>query len=130
MAQKVLVQLVDDLDGTASADVAKFEFGLDGVMYEMELTSDNAERVRKILGEYIPNARRTGGRLNRGARSTSAGSGEAGQIREWAQSNGIELAARGRIPTHVVEQYNEAKDARENPKKPRATRRRAKATAS
>ena len=133
MAQKVLIQLVDDLDGTASADVTKVEFGLDGVTYEMDLSSDNAERIREVFGEYIPRARRTGGRLNRGAptrTARSADANEAAVIREWAQQNGLQLAARGRIPGHVVEKYQEAKQAAETPKKPRATKRRAKVAAS
>ena len=131
MAQKVLIQLVDDLDGTASADVTKVEFGLDGVTYEMDLRSDNAERIRTVLGEYIPHARRTGGRRNRGASAgPSSDAGEAAAIREWAHENGIELAARGRIPGHILEKYQEAKRAAESPKKPRTTKRRAKAAAN
>jgi hypothetical protein len=134
MAQKVLIQMVDDLDGTASADVAKVEFGLDGVTYEVDLSSGNAERIREVLGEYIPHARRTGGRLNRGTpagASRSSDVSEASAIREWAQQNGVELAARGRIPGHVVEKYQEAKRvAEESPKKVRATKRRTKVTAS
>lgn len=134
MAQKVLIQMVDDLDGTASANVAKVEFGLDGVTYEVDLKPGNAERMRELLGEYISHARRTGGRLHRSApagASRSSDASEAGAIREWAQRNGIELAARGRIPGHVVEKYQEAKRAaEESPKKVRVTKRRAKAAAS
>ena len=126
MAQKVLIQIIDDLDGTASADVAKVEFGLDGVTYEMDLSADNAGRIRVVLEEYIQHARRTGGRLNRSAPAASLRSSdasEAGAIREWAQQNGIELAARGRIPGHVVAKYQDAKQAAESPKKAPAKRR-------
>jgi hypothetical protein len=112
MAQKVLVQLVDDLDGTSSQDVSTVLFGLDGVTYEIDLSDDNAERLRESLAEFVDSARRTGGRIKRGTRPAqsgkSSGSGEAGQIREWALENGFELAGRGRIPSHVVEAYKEA----------------------
>ena len=110
MAQKVLVQLVDDLDGTASGDVTTVEFGLDGVAYEIDLNNANAERLRKGYEDYIAAARRTGGRLKRGTRSavTSNGNGEAAAVREWAVENGYELASSGRIPAHVVEAYKEA----------------------
>jgi hypothetical protein len=112
MAQKVLVQLVDDLDGTSSQDVSTVLFGLDGVSYEIDLSDDNAERLRESLQEFVDSARRTGGRIKRGTRlaqsGKSANSGEAGQIREWALENGFELAGRGRIPSHVVEAYEEA----------------------
>jgi len=115
MAQKVLVQLVDDLDGTSSQDVSTVLFGLDGVSYEIDLSDSNAERLRESLQEFVDSARRTGGRVKRGARPAqsgrSANSGEAGQIREWALENGYELAGRGRIPSHVVEAYKEAQAA-------------------
>lgn len=112
MAQKVLVQLVDDLDGTSSQDVSTVLFGLDGVTYEIDLSDNNAEKLRDNLAEFVDSARRTGGRIKRGTRPAqpgkAAGSGEAGQIREWALENGYELAGRGRIPSHVVEAYKEA----------------------
>jgi hypothetical protein len=110
MAQKVLVQLVDDLDGTVSTEVETVQFGLDGVLYEIDLSESNAQRLRKTLAEYVDAARRTGGRVKRGTRPRGAGKsdGEASRIREWAQANGIELSARGRIPGHVVESYRQA----------------------
>lgn len=111
MAQKVLVQLVDDLDGTSSHDVTTVLFGLDGVTYEIDLSDTNAERLRESLSEYVDSARRVGGRVKRGTRpggSKAAAASEAGQVREWAQENGFELAGRGRIPSHVVEAYKQA----------------------
>ncbi|OLF09001.1 hypothetical protein BLA60_20630 [Actinophytocola xinjiangensis] len=119
MAQKVLVQLVDDLDGTSSQDVTTVLFGLDGVSYEIDLTDDNAERLRESLTAYVDSARRVGGRIKRGTRpaagSKAASANEASQIREWAQENGFELAGRGRIPSHVVEAYKAAQ-AEDKPK--------------
>lgn len=108
MAQKVLVQLVDDLDGTTSESVTTVQFGLDGVTYEIDLAEPNAERLRDVFSDYINSGRRTGGRLRRGASRNGAANNDAGQIREWAQANGIELAARGRIPAHVAESYRQA----------------------
>jgi len=108
MAQKVLVQLIDDLDGTASDDVTTVQFGLDGVTYEIDLSDSNADRLRDLLADYVGSARRTGGRVRRGARPGQAANNDAGAIREWAQANGIELAARGRIPSHVAESYRQA----------------------
>jgi hypothetical protein len=112
MAQQVLVQLVDDLDGTSSNDVTTVRFGLDGVTYEIDLTGSNADRLRDTVADYVANARRTGGRVKRGARpangTRSSAGREAAGIREWAQANGVEIAARGRIPGHVAESYREA----------------------
>jgi hypothetical protein len=128
MAQQVLVKLVDDLDGTSSDDISTIEFGLDGVSYEIDLSDSNAERLRDSLAEFVDSARRTGGRIKRGVRPAqpgkSANSGEAGQIREWALKNGFDLAGRGRIPSHVVEAYKEAraKPAKAAPKRVAAAR--------
>jgi len=112
MAQKVLVQLVDDLDGTGSQDVSTVLFGLDGVTYEIDLSDANAERLRESLADYVESARRIGGRIKRGTRPAqsgkSANSGDAGQIREWALENGLSSAGRGRIPSHVIEAYKQA----------------------
>ncbi|MGH3759276.1 histone-like nucleoid-structuring protein Lsr2 [Actinophytocola sp.] len=111
MAQKVLVQLIDDLDGSASDDVTTVQFGLDGVTYEIDLSETNADQLRNMLADYVAAARRTGGRVRRGARPgqrAGAANHDAGAIREWAQANGVELAARGRIPSHVAEAYRRA----------------------
>lgn len=115
MAQKVLVQLVDDLDGTASADISTVSFSLDGVSYEIDLTDTNAGQLRERLAGFVAAARRTGGRVKRGtpsARPTAVRSAdETRQIREWAADNGFELAGRGRIPRHVTEAFTEAQAA-------------------
>jgi hypothetical protein len=127
MAQKVLVQFVDDLDGTSADDVTTVQFGLDGVSYEIDLSAANAEQLRKIYAEHIDAGRRTGGRLKTGSRpgGTATRSGEAGQIRQWAQENGFELSGRGRIPSHVVEAYKEAQQPKVVPAAKKTTKRRA-----
>ncbi|MFI7679528.1 Lsr2 family protein [Actinophytocola sp. NPDC049390] len=125
MAQKVLVQLVDDLDGTSSEDVSTVSFGLDGAEFEIDLSASNANNLRKTLEEYVANARRTGGRKRRVASpGRLANQSEASEIREWANENGYELAARGRIPGHVVEAYKEAKVAGQKPLTGKASRKR------
>lgn len=129
MAQKVLVQFVDDLDGTSSDDVTTVQFGLDGVSYEIDLNPDNAERLRKIYADHVTAGRRTGGRLKTGSHpgGKTTRSSEAGQIREWALENGFELSGRGRIPSHVVEAYKEAQQPKPKtvPAVKSATKRRA-----
>lgn len=128
MAQKVLVQLVDDLDGSPSDNVSTVTFGLDGVEYEIDLNSTNAEQIRGILEPYVQAGRRTGGRLKRGVRPSgnSTSAGEASAIREWAQENGYELSARGRIPSTVIEAYKSAQEAGRNKKTSRSSGRRTK----
>ena len=133
MAQQVLVQLVDDLDGTASSDVSTVSFSLDGVTYEIDLSETNAERLRGSLAQYVESARRVGGRIKRGTKSAQNGSGsspEAGLIRAWANENGYGLSGRGRIPSHVVAAYKEAKAAAEQKAAKPAAKRRTRAKKS
>jgi hypothetical protein len=111
MAQKVLVQLVDDLDGTAADDISTVTFGLDGATYEIDLTANNAAKLRNQLDDFVGAARRIGGRVKRG---TSLGVKPAANrehtraIRDWARQNGYELSDRGRIPSNVIEAFEQA----------------------
>jgi hypothetical protein len=111
MARKVLVRLVDDLDGLPSEGVATVTFSLDGVTYSIDLNQANASKLRDGLADYVTAARRIGGRMKRGsaAGGRSAGSANDGPaIREWAREQGHELAERGRIPSHIVDAYHAA----------------------
>src|SRR6516225_4564806 len=62
MAKKVTVTLVDDFDGEAAADET-VEFGLDGVTYEIDLSSKNAKKLRDDLTVWVDKGRRVGGRV-------------------------------------------------------------------
>ena len=108
MASKVQVVLIDDLDGSdADSTVA---FALDGTNYEIDLSRDNAEQLREALAPYIQAGRRAAGGKRGGRRGTasSAQGNRSAQIRAWAQDNGIEVSARGRIPADVVAKYEAA----------------------
>jgi Lsr2 len=112
VAQKVQVILVDDLDGGEAVETVTF--ALDGVSYEIDLSGDNATKLRGALAPYADSARRVGGRAGgrgsrgRGGRSSSA---KTAQIRSWAKSQGLEVNERGRIPASIVEQYEKAQGA-------------------
>ena len=69
MAQKVSVELVDDVDGSVAESTV--EFGLDGVNYAIDLSTDNAAELRDSLASYLANARRTGGRKRRGGKAAN-----------------------------------------------------------
>ena len=51
MAQKVQVMLVDDIDGGAADETVTF--ALDGTSYEIDLTSENAAKLRDALAAYV-----------------------------------------------------------------------------
>lgn len=110
MAQKTIVQLIDDLDqGKAEETVT---FGLDGTTYEIDLSKRNAAKLRDSLATYVANARRVGRASSRVVSSTRrgrAGRGDREQtqaIREWARKNGHKVGEKGRIPAHILEAYH------------------------
>ena len=109
MARKVLVRLVDDLDGLPSEDVATVTFSLDGLDYQIDLNESNASKLREGLADFVAAARRTGGRIKRGAgASARAAANDGPAIREWAREQGHQLAERGRIPSHIVDAFHAA----------------------
>ena len=112
MAKKVTVTLVDDFDGEGAADET-VEFGLDGVSYEIDLSSKNASKLRNDLKQWVDAGRRVGGR--RRGRSTGTGRGRAAidreqsaAIRDWARRNGHNVSTRGRIPADVIDAFHAA----------------------
>ncbi|MDP0398706.1 histone-like nucleoid-structuring protein Lsr2 [Tsukamurella strandjordii] len=109
MARKVTVTLTDDLDDTLEAEET-IEFSIDGVDYEIDLATKNADKLRKALTPYKDAARRVGGRKKP---SRAAGTGrpsvdreQTRAIREWAKANGHAVSDRGRISQEVMDAYN------------------------
>ena len=101
--------LVDDIDKSSPADET-VSFSLDGVSYEIDLTSDNAARLRDDLSVWIGHAERTGGRRSAG-RSPAKSSGtrsDLGAVRAWARENGHQVSDRGRISADVQAAYDRA----------------------
>ncbi|MET7989649.1 MULTISPECIES: Lsr2 family protein [unclassified Amycolatopsis] len=111
MAQKVLVEMLDDIDGSPATQTVPF--GLDGVSYEIDLSDDNAAALRDELARYIGVGRKTGGRKVRVAAgqptaATPADRERSRTIRAWANENGYQISERGRIPSDVVSAYEQA----------------------
>lgn len=102
MAQKVQVQLLDDIDESEATETV--EFGLDGTRYEIDLNGLHAEELRKSVAEYVDHARKASSVRATGRRPTRA---DAAVIRErlielgWAG----DLKEKGRIPGHLVAVY-------------------------
>ncbi len=105
MAQKVSVQIVDDIDGSEPADTVFF--ALDGVSYEIDLNAEHAADLRNALAPYIGHARRVV-KARTGSRRTSQTGPSAVEIREWAQAQGLKVSSRGRISAELREQYDAA----------------------
>jgi hypothetical protein len=113
MAQRVSVELVDDIDGSDASETVSF--ALDGAQYEIDLSAGNADRLRESLSLFIGHARRSGGRrkATASARSNGGGAGSvdapsAAEIRSWARENGWDVPERGRVSAEVREAYGAA----------------------
>ncbi len=111
MAKKVTVTLVDDFDGEGNADET-VEFGLDGITYEIDLTTKNAAKLRADLKKWIDSGRRVGGR-RRSRAAVAGGRGsidreQSAAIRDWARRNGHNVSTRGRIPADVIDAFHAA----------------------
>ena len=112
--QRVKIELIDDLDGTVIGDGGgTFRFGVDGESYELDLSSANAARLREALQPYLEVARKAVPEPSRPAAPRRAPRQDARAVREWARANGIELDARGRIPSEVRLAY-ESRTTRPN----------------
>lgn len=116
VAQRTVIQLTDDLDGKPIADGKgeTIRFSLDRQDYEIDLADRNAKALRDALGKYVSAARRAGGspRSGRG-RGTRSGGGPSRDydpkaVRAWAESQGIEVNQRGRVPAALVARFQEA----------------------
>jgi hypothetical protein len=100
MAQQVNIVLVDDIDGTPAEETVSF--ALDGKEYEIDLSADNAAKLRDAIAPYLGHARRAGGR--RRGRGAASGPSPA-DIRAWARENGFDVPDRGRVSSEVREAY-------------------------
>ena len=105
MAQKITVELEDDLDGGPADETLRF--GIDGSEYEIDLSKKNAVAFRKNLGPFLEHARKPG-RAQRRRPARTPSRDRSVSARAWAKGWGIPVSARGRIPANVVEQYEAA----------------------
>ncbi|WP_217182206.1 Lsr2 family protein [Streptomyces sp. AC495_CC817] len=104
MAQRVVVTLSDDIDGSEAAET--IAFGLDGKSYEIDLNEANAKKLRRALAPYVEAGRKRS-KSGKAYKQTQVAPDPAA-VRAWAQANKLEVPARGRIPKKVYEAFAEA----------------------
>ncbi|MEN0134891.1 MAG: Lsr2 family protein [Rhodococcus sp. (in: high G+C Gram-positive bacteria)] len=111
MARKVVVELVDDIDGTVfGEDGESISYAVEGVEYAIDLKEEHAKELREIFEYYTAHSTRVGGRKHRADRPANPASakrprGEATKIRAWAIEQGYELSSRGRIPAEIEQAF-------------------------
>ena len=112
MAQRVFVEMVDDLDGGAADQTVPFS--LDGVSYEIDLSNDNIKEFHEAIAGFVDSARKvTTSGLGRRARKTSISTNgrsreQTQAVREWARQQGHSVNDRGRIPAAIQQAFDQA----------------------
>ncbi len=110
MAQRTRIELVDDMDGKvlAEGEGETISFAIDGATYELDLSRKNGDKFRGLFQDFIAAGRRSGGRARRGATTSTVSSTrdyDPKAVRKWAESNKVDIPARGRIPRDILERY-------------------------
>jgi hypothetical protein len=111
VATQTTVTLVDDLDGDQAVETVTF--GVDGRVFEIDLSSANADRLRGVFAPLVQAGRRSGkptaGQTAPKQRTTRAVDREQAQaVRDWARSQGMPVAPRGRISREVLAAFDAA----------------------
>jgi hypothetical protein len=112
MAKTTIVQVSDDLDGSANASEVRFAF--EGTEYTIDLSSKNRKAFEKALRPYIEAGTKVSGRRSATSRSARPrGSGDSSVdlavVRAWAKENGHQVSDRGRLPKAVLDAYTAAR---------------------
>ena len=113
MTPSVTAMVIDDIGQLEASETVRF--GVDGSAYEIALSARQASELRSMAGRYISVARRV-----RPARSPAQqhqprprarvqmDPEQSRRIRSWAMERGLLASPRGRIPQHVVDEYEAA----------------------
>lgn len=110
MAQKTIVQYVDDLDGSElDLEAATTRrFSIDGVEYEIDLSEKNSAKLDKALAPFVEAGRKLARNGKPYRRTVLKSKHDQAKVRKWAAENGYTVSDRGRIPKHVMEAYEAA----------------------
>lgn len=115
MAERIVRQLIDDMDGNEILDGGgeRIPFAIRGVEYQIDLSKANSAKLDKALKPFIAAAQKVGGTRRRKAPKPAGPSNtmtkdQLAAIREWARKNGYEVSDRGRIKAEIVDAYHAA----------------------
>ncbi|UPL15699.1 histone-like nucleoid-structuring protein Lsr2 [Microbacterium galbinum] len=103
---------IDDLSGgeVAGEDLQTVMFSIGTKAYEIDLSSENAQKLVELLEPYVDAARPVSrSRLARKhARAAGNGHRDLDAVRVWARKNGHTVSDKGRIPNDILSAYNDA----------------------
>lgn len=111
MAKKQITQLIDDLDGSVIDDGTTIHFSVEGRAYEIDLSPENATKLRAAFEPFVSAGRALGSvpaNARRATKTRPVSARDLGDVRTWAEENGYSINARGRISAAVLEAYDAA----------------------
>ena len=118
MAERVAVELVDDLDGSVADETVHFTW--EGKSLVIDLNKKNGDKLRKAIEPFVAAARPDGtvqapaprrrlSSISSSGKRQNAGAGAATSvIRAWARENSVEVPDRGRLKPDVVQAWEAA----------------------
>lgn len=107
MAKRVVVELVDDLDGTPIANGdggGTVQFALQGRQYELDLSASNLTKLEEAVAPFIKAARASKATASPATRRRTSTT-ELAEIREWARSHGYSVSGYGRVPAEIRDAF-------------------------
>jgi hypothetical protein len=109
MATQVFSKLIDDRDGSDADETVTF--GLDGKLFEVDLSEANARELRELLTPWSKIARRLpSGAVPKSVKRATVEPAKVSPtaIREWAKSQGKVIGTHGRISAELAREYEAA----------------------
>lgn len=113
MAKETIVKLVDDIDGSTADQTVTF--AIDGVTFEIDLSDENAGKLRQTLQPFVEAGTKVTADGTRHTRTVISAQGaslreETRAIRAWGQKYGSQVGLepigdRGAIPQRLREAY-------------------------
>jgi hypothetical protein len=112
MAQKVIREFVDDIDGSEAERT--FTFAVDGTHYEIDLSTQNIKEFHEAIAGFVESARKVkaSGNSRQTRKASASDSGRSREqtqaVREWARQQGHSINDRGRIPASIQQAFDQA----------------------
>lgn len=106
MVMRTEIILIDDVNGELADETVRL--GLDGISYEIDLSTANAKVLRERVAEWTRHARKSQTGTNVRKNLPAVGESRNSLIRAWAAREGIAVPSRGRIPQEVRKQFDAA----------------------
>lgn len=103
MSRRTIRTIIDDFDGTEGAETRSFSLG--GQDYEIDLVEAHWRELLLAVEPFTDAARNPSAPGRRTGR-TAAHRRHTAAVRAWAKKRYPDLPERGRIPDHIVAEYD------------------------